>query len=173
MEVDFWSYIIQNINVCIFATCIKEASLARNPCGMFCFSLLFFSVLIHFISQLIRVQTSIFYLSSARKQPDRIHHRPERWTSISWSRLNLFQRWNVSHYWILFLSGPQRRTHIRSEESRLMTQCCCNLVLWPLSIQTQAHMILLIIYTCKHTWWAKLWLRGPAGENLQGLVPKG
>lgn len=61
MEVDFWSYIIQNLNVCIFATCIKEASLARNPCGMFCFSLLFFFCVdsLH-LPAYQRVQTSIF-----------------------------------------------------------------------------------------------------------------
>lgn len=121
------------------------------------------------------------YLLVARKQPDLIHHCPGGWTSISWSQLHLFQSWNVSHYWLLFPSGLQRRKHIPSalsaEESRLVTQYEYNLVLWPLSVQTSAHVILLITYKWKQTWWVRwflkqLWLQGRTSENLQGSVPK-
>lgn len=172
MEVDFWSYIIQNINVCIFATCIKEASLARNPCGMFCFSLLFFSVLIHFISQLIRESKQAFLTFIYKKTA---------WSDLSPSwRMNKHKLKSpqplpklecFSLLDFIPLRSPETHTHpvwrVTADDSVLLQSGSVTF-----TIQTQAHMILFIIYTWKHTWWAKLWLRGCTGENLQGLVPK-
>lgn len=53
----------------------------------------------------------------------------------------------VSHYWIPFLYWDASTSclHSESEESLFMTQYYYNLVLWPLSAQTSAQMIILII----------------------------
>ncbi len=56
----------------------------------------------------------------------------------------------VSHYWTRFLYSLQRPERIlsvlRSKESLLMTQSYYNLVSWPLSPQTSARIIILILF---------------------------